>query len=245
MNYLTVVAIMRNEELYLSEWHEFHKRQGVEKFILFDNMSTDNTREVACELGEDIILKDWPGQSAQRSAYEYALQEYRETCRWMAFIDIDEFIVPHEVTFKEFLEGFEDFSGLGIHWYLFGSNGKNHWEKGGVVSRFTRRQLGINPHIKSIVDPKQTVGYVSPHRFHHTGTFVDEHKKPIVGGIGIYPEGTCDLIQINHYATKSYEECVERRGRPRPDTGEIREPKSFFKLHDFNDKEDLIAESWL
>ena len=44
--YLAVCAIAKNEGPYFQEWIEWHRKQGVEKFYIYDNESTDGTREV-------------------------------------------------------------------------------------------------------------------------------------------------------------------------------------------------------
>ena len=44
--YLAVCAIAKNEGPYFQEWIEWHRKQGVEKFYIYDNESTDCTKEV-------------------------------------------------------------------------------------------------------------------------------------------------------------------------------------------------------
>ena len=44
--YLAICAIAKNEGPYFHEWIEWHRKQGVEKFYIYDNESTDGTREV-------------------------------------------------------------------------------------------------------------------------------------------------------------------------------------------------------
>ena len=39
---LAVGAIFQNEARYLREWIEFHRRQGVERFYLYENNSSDD-----------------------------------------------------------------------------------------------------------------------------------------------------------------------------------------------------------
>ena len=39
---LAIAAIFRDEAPYLKEWIEFHRAVGVERFYLFDNLSTDH-----------------------------------------------------------------------------------------------------------------------------------------------------------------------------------------------------------
>lgn len=46
MAYLSICATFKDEAPYIPEWIEFHRRVGVEHFFLYDNLSTDRSREV-------------------------------------------------------------------------------------------------------------------------------------------------------------------------------------------------------
>lgn len=43
---LAIVAIIKNEGQYIEEWLRYHIVAGVQKFFLYDNDSSDNTREI-------------------------------------------------------------------------------------------------------------------------------------------------------------------------------------------------------
>ncbi len=43
---LALVLIAKNEAPYLEEWINFHFKQGVSHFFIYDNDSTDNTYEI-------------------------------------------------------------------------------------------------------------------------------------------------------------------------------------------------------
>jgi GT2 family glycosyltransferase len=59
---------MLDEARDLREWIEFHRLQGVERFYLYDNGSTDDTEEVVRPYVEEGIaeLVPWPHAGAQR-----------------------------------------------------------------------------------------------------------------------------------------------------------------------------------
>ncbi|MEE1110133.1 MAG: glycosyltransferase family 2 protein, partial [Lachnospiraceae bacterium] len=40
---LAVVVIVKNEELYIREWIEYHRLAGISHIYLYDNGSTDKT----------------------------------------------------------------------------------------------------------------------------------------------------------------------------------------------------------
>ena len=45
-HYLAMFCIVRNEDPYIEEWLEFHLMMGVTHFFIYDNGSTDRTRDI-------------------------------------------------------------------------------------------------------------------------------------------------------------------------------------------------------
>ncbi len=41
---IVYVAIAKNEGPYIREWIEYHRQVGVQKFLIYDNESTDQMR---------------------------------------------------------------------------------------------------------------------------------------------------------------------------------------------------------
>ena len=124
--YLAVCAIAKNEGPYFKEWIDWHLSKGVEKFYIYDNESTDCTKEVLAPYIESGIVDYtfFPGHRRQLAAYDDCLDRHRTDARWIAFIDLDEFIVPvQDRTIPEFLNRFEDFPAVVINWLLYGSGG--------------------------------------------------------------------------------------------------------------------------
>ena len=93
---LAIVAIMKNEGHYLKEWLDYHLTAGVDHFYLYDNESTDNQAEVAKPYVEAGLVGyfPFPGKNMQMFAWNKAVKEFKFQCRYMAFIDADEFIFP-------------------------------------------------------------------------------------------------------------------------------------------------------
>ena len=44
--FMSIACIIKNEGPYLREWLEYHKLIGVEHFYVYDNESSDNTKEL-------------------------------------------------------------------------------------------------------------------------------------------------------------------------------------------------------
>lgn len=141
---LSIAAIFKNEAPYFKEWIEYHKLVGVDHFYLYNNGSTDTFREELAPYIQngDVTLIDWPDQNkenwknivwawvytTQVSAYEDAIARAKNTSKWLAIIDIDEFLVPMKSdSLPEVLTRYEKaFPGIEVHWRMFGTS---HVEK--------------------------------------------------------------------------------------------------------------------
>lgn len=96
--FMSIACIIKNEGPYLREWLEYHKLIGVEHFYVYDNESSDNTKEVLqpyIDAG-DVTYIYFPGRDRQDPAYCHATAHFGQETRWMAVVDLDEFIVLHE-----------------------------------------------------------------------------------------------------------------------------------------------------
>ena len=92
-----ICAIFKNEARYLREWIEFHLIQGFDHFYLYNNGSDDEYADVLQPyLSEGVVsLKDWDHPLLQ--GYSHQIEAYRDCLRsahtrWVAFIDVDEFL---------------------------------------------------------------------------------------------------------------------------------------------------------
>lgn len=241
--YLTVCAIAKNEGPYFKEWIEWHRKQGVEKFYIYDNESTDCTQEVLKPFIESGLVEYtfFPGRKRQLAAYDDCFERHRLEARWIAVIDLDEFIVPiKDPTIPDFLHRMEKFSAVEINWLVYGSGGAQKREPGGVMERFHRHSLPehrLNTHVKSIVDPRRVCAMIGCHEAARlSGCAADSHGQPIKTHFGDRKPQQ-DVIRINHYAIKSYEEFLAKRSRGRARTNAIR-GLDYFKSYDLNDIEE-------
>ena len=148
-----ICAIFKNEAPFLKEWIDYHhKVLGASHFYLYNNDSTDNYQEVL----EPYIVKglaeliDWDSseehaireQIAGSSWNDYQIGAYNDCIKkralkkvkWLASIDIDEFIVPVQgvETFHKLLKKcskstlFSSVGSIQIQWRVFGTS--HVWE---------------------------------------------------------------------------------------------------------------------
>jgi hypothetical protein len=214
---LAVCAIFRNEARYLAEWVSFHRLQGVQRFYLYDNRSTDDWRsELEPEIAAGIVdVRRWPFVPGQAAAYEDCLRRHRTDVRWIAFIDIDEFLFsPTGKPLPEVLRGFDMHPGVVVNWRIYGTNGWEQPPPGLVTENYRWRGPDDHPGNrfgKSIVYPRRTLGVVSSHYFRLRGTPVGEDRRPRGSPIR---ESTAELLRVNHYYAKSEEEYRGKAVRP-------------------------------
>ncbi|HEY5287389.1 MAG TPA: glycosyltransferase family 92 protein [Solirubrobacteraceae bacterium] len=188
--YLSICAIFKDEAPYLSEWIEFHRLVGVERFFLYDNGSGDGGREVVepwvrrgiVSVAECSIPL---GEGGQGWAYADALRRARGRTRWLAFIDVDEFLFsPGPTLLPDVLTDYERHPGIVVNWQVYGSSGRTTAGDGLVIERFVRRartRWVRNRRVKSIVDPQRAVRPIGPHFFEYTdgALAVTEDHEPV------------------------------------------------------------------
>ena len=231
--YLSVCAIYRDEADYLAEWVEFHRQVGVERFFLYNNFSKDHHREVLAPYVEEgvVTIRDWPvldGRVGQIAAYNDCLRWHRYDSRWIAFIDLDEFLFsPADEPLTSVLAEYEEWPGVAVRWVMFGSSGHETKMPGLVMENYRRRiEFDGDINMKTIVDPVRTTRCHSAHSFGYPYLLaVDENRFPVRGTR--LPTDSADRLRLNHYHWKSHEEYVAKCarmhhiGRPRevPDAG--------------------------
>ena len=225
---LAVCAIFRDEARYLAEWVSFHRVQGVERFYLYDNRSSDDWRsELEPEIDAGIVeVQHWPFVPGQARAYVDCLRRHRNDARWIAFIDIDEFLFsPTGKPLPEILRRFDTHPGVVVNRRTYGTSGWEHPPRGLVTENYLWRGPDEHPGnrwVKSIVHPRSAVGWATPHNFRLRGNAVGEDRRPVRSALR---EPTVELLRINHYYTRSVEEFRRKVARPDATTGKIKDDR--------------------
>ena len=260
--FASICAIYKNEA-DLREWIEYHKLVGFERFYLYDNESTDGSKEMLEPYIKDgtVVYHYIQGNSKQFAVYNDALARYKNDTKWMAFVDIDEYICPVQTNnIKDFLKDFKKEPAVGINWVMFDSNGHKKRPNLLVIEAYTRvranYQHPFNKHIKSIVQPTKVLGIKNPHYCFYYGnkTAVDEKHCSIGSPSNIHncnnaftENNSIEKIRINHYHTKSEEDYIAKIKRGYSDrTGEQRPSVEYSEIN-FNEEttEDRVILKYL
>lgn len=214
---VAICAIFQNEADYLKEWIEFHKLVGVEHFYLFNHLSTDNYKSVLAPYIKSglVELIQWPYKAddivtwnyIQCKAYNHALKLGFYKAKWIAFIDIDEFLFPVEVdTIQELLADYGKEKGLCVNWQTYGtSHVETIQQKELLIEKLILKaevDYPKNFHIKSIVRPEYATKFINPHYCLFKPSFfaVNSDKEKIIGAFS--PSVLIDKVRINHYWTR-------------------------------------------
>ncbi|RYF92577.1 MAG: hypothetical protein EOO00_07110 [Chitinophagaceae bacterium] len=238
---LAICCIAKNEEHYLAEWIEYHLKIGVTRFYIYDNESpVPITTTLASYIDRGIAKVEFiAGKKMQVTVHKHCLANHGADCKWIAFIDVDEFIVPKTSTgnLVSFLKPYQKYGGLGMHWLVFGANGHLQRPRGTQRENYTRRSLKtheINEHIKTIVQPRH-VKWVphDPHHFKYKfGKYcVNENFERIDGATGVH---TSNKIQLNHYFSRSQEDFHLKVARGRADSTRERTVDEFEIVNEFS-----------
>ena len=228
---VALVCIAKNEDNYITEWVNYHKKIGFDSIFIYEN-------NWSCSIEDPKVTKiRFDGKLKQIESYNHFYENYIDF-DWAAFFDVDEFLVlKKHKDIKDFLKDYEDYLSVGINWVLFGDNGINHvGDDYSVIKRFTKRQIGVDQHIKSIVNLnrcRSKMGIHSPQC-----KWVDPDK--ILNEGPFNKNGNDNIVQINHYFCKTKDEFINKIKRGRADNEKFRDI-SEFDAHNKNETLDLNA----
>jgi len=223
MDSIAICAIFKNEARYLLEWIGFHRMIGVDHFVLYDNASSDGGAALirTSPFARYVTLVDWPMQGGQLPAYADFIQRHARRFTWAAFIDLDEYIHPLETdTIRPLLARYDGFSGVLLHWLVFGPSGHEASPDGLTIANYVMRvpdATPVNQHVKSLLRTHDLRdAHSTPHIMVSLGPVCNTRGQRIPAHARHDPP--ChDAIVLNHYLTRSAEDWQVKMQRGRAD----------------------------
>jgi glycosyltransferase involved in cell wall biosynthesis len=230
---IAIATIAKNEATYFTEWLEFHFMLGVRHVYIYDNGSTDNTYEILKPYLEDrrATIIPWrnfnPAIHPQNAAYAHSIANFGVNYRWMAFIDVDEFMFPVKgSSLDDTMAELSHLPAVSMVWLNFGPSGHNKRPEGLVIANYTERAV-FPPRsdqysllrYKNIVDPRKVWSVAT-----HACQFDDRRGGILINDRGIaFPShqardgryATIDKIRLHHYFTRSKEEAEQKIAKGR------------------------------
>lgn len=255
---LGIIAMAKNESEYIQEWCVFHKVGGVDVIYLYDNESFDDTKEKLKPFIDTGFVKYHytEGKGKQMVVYEEALNKYKNECKYLAFIDCDEFLytIDKKKNLKKSVNSFFrhnlNTGGLAVNWRMFGDNGHATTPEGLCIEAFTKRALPGKRATRVIktIFRSDSVRYVdTPHSeaykwgfaaYDQTGTLVPWAHNPLK----LYSSSP---IRLNHYFCKSIEQYIKRKSIGDVLTPDLIRPIEEFHETNNNDVEDTAILAYL
>lgn len=217
---VVIAAIVKREEDFIEEWIAYHRILGIDHFLLYDNDPRRPLHSLLARYKQFVTVIDWvdggealTGINPQTKAYEHALTQ--TDSEWMAFIDIDEFIVlRRHVSIHEFLAEFVDAEAVVLTWHVFGHNGYYDNPAGLITEALTRRRSESGRQVKSIVRRKAVINVRNAHRctVHNPMAVFDANHRYYTRAAY---DGKTEVANINHYYCRSFVNWMGRieRGR--------------------------------
>ncbi|MBQ6822959.1 MAG: glycosyltransferase family 2 protein [Bacteroidales bacterium] len=85
---ITAIVLTYNEEIHIRRCLE-SINEYAKKVYVVDCHSSDRTREIAVELGSEVVERDWPGNQAAQ--FNWALDNLPIDTEWVLRLDADEY----------------------------------------------------------------------------------------------------------------------------------------------------------
>jgi hypothetical protein len=212
---VSICSIIKNEQLYLKEWIDWHLSIGFDRIYLCEDIGSKSHDHIVKEYPEVVLFKyndeiskyekSTNGSYRQVAYYEWFVDNFGKETDWCAFIDLDEFIhMDHYNNIKDFLLEYEGYNALYVYWRFYGANGHISRPTGLVQDNYTEITDFPNDNgwrYKSIANMKNKPIFLSCHL--------------VKGGVNSFKIPSHRFrnfhkIWINHYFTKSWEDWCER-----------------------------------
>lgn len=210
-----ICAIIKNEHLFLKEWIDWHLGLGFDAIHLFEDKDSKSHEEI-CEKYSNVYLRRYEddeelkkiispqfGDKKQLRLYQWFCAKCKYN--WVAFIDIDEFIMfEDDWNLNRLCDEFSDYPAVHLYWRMKGASGHIKRPSCDVMEAYTEDALFISQDIgwnmKSLVNICKGLGMRTVHHaYGAVRTDFTEGEDPIYA-----------KAWINHYFTKSWEDWYER-----------------------------------
>lgn len=213
---IAICTLMKNGHEYLKEWLDYHFSIGIDTIFIYEDYSSKSHSEICSEYPNvvlesvsHLIESDANDVTRQGKVCNAFIRKHRMEYDWVAFIDLDEFIMLEDgLTLDGLLEEYRGESGLFMFWKMFKSDGRIENPHTPLMETYkTECELPLPTCIaraafKSIVNLNHIHPSMIDHHEVRDGVNVDRQRN--------YRTIMYKKIWLNHYFARSWEEWSER-----------------------------------
>ena len=205
----TICAIIKDEHRFLDEWINYHLGIGFNTIHLFEDKDSVS-HESICSKYDNVylrryaddktvrnLLKDQGTAHRQYVLYQWFGDTYKNIYDWVAFIDLDEFIVfNNDYNLNKLCDEFSSCTAIQLKWRIMGANGHINRPTCNVMKAYTEEKNAtfLTSPYKSFCNLNMWKGMLT----HHNAKDCVDYDL------------TKDKVLLNHYFTKSWEDWCFR-----------------------------------
>lgn len=207
---VALTCIAKDEDNYIEEWINYNLKLGFDDIFIYQhnwrcNVERNRVHKI---IYDGNYSQNNNGISLQVSAYNNFIQSYHSKYNWVAFFDVDEFLVlKKHNNVKHFISEYKDADAIGINWVFFGDNGLTFDGEYSVLKRFTKRSNSPSPSVKCIVKVDPTINFMVHNPINRMT--IDTHYNTFWGVTNDAKK--IDIAQLNHYYCKTWDEWLKKK----------------------------------
>jgi hypothetical protein len=153
----SICACARWETPYIVEWLNYYRSIGFDHVYLYCNDDDPTSLYETTLAFQDscdpfLTFRHFPYQGQQDFMYRHFLQNDRMDSEWIAFLDIDEFLILRAVdNIHRFMARFErEYDSLYFNWCFYGNSSFAIRPPGSVLLQYPKRHSSLHPFTKTL-----------------------------------------------------------------------------------------------
>ena len=259
-----IVCIAKSEENYIEEFVKYHLALGFSHIYIYDNEDNMTYNKILEKYLDNVSILHTSGNNYVNGIKYMILEHFKDNILFKderithaITIDIDEFIVlKKHKNITEFIEEYikEDCQGIGINRVFFGSSGEEKETNEPITQRFIKCSEKADKRIKTLYNKTHYKGYGLCYNVLLKEGTIRNTRNEIIYGSNNINNIDLDIIQINKYKIKSYEEFkrISKRGK-----SSLNDMYNYYlgttldnyiedelNKYDINEKEDITAKEF-
>ena len=216
---ICICTVAKCENRYINEFIEYYKKNGIDKIYLYDNndLNGENFDFLQNEkISKFIEIINYRGKKIrQKEIYNKFYYNNNKKCKWIIFIDIDEYIflkAYSDIHIYLSQPQFKKCDSIYLNWAIHTDNDLLYYDNRTLKKRFPNVNKDKNFCIgKSIVKANiENITIKSVHTLDENLKICDGFGKIITLNRFYCPVPDYEFNFIDHYQHKSTEEFIEK-----------------------------------